>query len=90
MNLVNKIVNPFFAQNSDFEPRMAEPFANERKNIRFECGLIMIFMVLFFHWEMAQPFTVQTLNFEQKRGSQFCLPDLLKSFSLAFLKFIGF
>ena len=34
MNLVNKIVNPFFAQNSDFEPQMAEQFANERKNIK--------------------------------------------------------
>ena len=57
MNLVNKIVNPFFAQNSDSEPRMAEPFANERKNIRFESGQMMIFGVLFFHWQMAQPLT---------------------------------
>ena len=29
---------PLFAQNSDFELQMAEPFANERKNIRFESG----------------------------------------------------
>ena len=32
VNLVNKIVNPFFAQNLDFEPGMAESFANERKS----------------------------------------------------------
>ena len=33
---LNKIVNPFFTQ--DFELRMAEPFANERKKIRFALG----------------------------------------------------
>ena len=47
MNLVNKIVNPFFAQNQGFEPQMAEPFANERRNIRFQSGQMMIFGVLF-------------------------------------------
>ena len=31
--LVNKIMNFFFTQNSDFEPRMAAPFANERKKL---------------------------------------------------------
>ena len=30
-----KTLNPFFTQNSDFEPRMAGSFAYERKNIRF-------------------------------------------------------
>ena len=67
MNLVNKIVNPFFAQNSDFEPQMAEPFANERENIRFEFGRMMICGVLLFYLQMAQPFAVQNLNFKQKK-----------------------
>ena len=41
-------MNPFFTQNSDFEPQMAEQSANERKkNIRFESGLIMIFGFFF-------------------------------------------
>ena len=30
-----KTLNPFFTQNSDFEPRLVEPFVHERKNIRF-------------------------------------------------------
>ena len=38
---------------------------------------MMIFGVLFLL--LAQPFAVQNLNFEQKRSSQFCLPDSLKS-----------
>ena len=63
-------MNPFFAQNSDFEPRMAELFANERKSIRFESGRMMILRILLFDWQMAQPFAVQNLNFEQKRGSR--------------------
>ena len=32
---------------SDFGPQMAEQFANERKNIRFKSGQMMIFGVLF-------------------------------------------
>ena len=28
-------MNPFFTKNSDFELQMAEPFANESKNITF-------------------------------------------------------
>ena len=31
----------------------------------------MNFGALLFHWQMAQPFAVQNLNFEQKRGSRF-------------------
>ena len=50
-----------FAPNSDFELRMAEPFANERKsnpNIIIYLDLnLMVFL-------MAQPFAVQNLNFE--------------------------
>ena len=37
---------------------------------------------------MAQPFAVQNLNFEQKRGSQFCLPDSLNSQPLLFLSLV--
>ena len=87
MNLAKKRLNPFFAQISDFELRMAEPFANERKNVGFESGQRMIFKVLLFHWQMAQPFAVKNLNLEQKGVHPFCLPDSLKSFPLVFVDF---
>ena len=37
--------------------------------------------VFFFNWQMAQPFVVQNVNFEQKRGSRFLFKgwDLSKS-----------
>ena len=40
---------------------MGEPFANKRKNIRFD-GKLIIFGVLFFHVQIAQPFVVQNLK----------------------------
>ena len=61
---------------------MVEPFANERKNIRFaqpRANLRGTFSVSIVHWQMVQPFTVQNLNFELKLGYGFCLPDSLKS-----------
>ena len=61
---------------------MAGPFANERKSTQKIIILPDLKLMFFFHWQMDQPFAVQNLNFEQKRGSQFCLPDLLKSFPL--------
>ena len=57
-------MNPFFTQNSDFELRMAELYANERKNIRFKSGRMMIFGIVLFHLQMAQVFAFQNLNVE--------------------------
>ena len=59
-----------------------EPFANEKKKNRFaqpRANLRGTFSVWIVHWQMARPFTVKNLNFEQKRVMGFYLPDSLKS-----------
>ena len=72
MNLVNKNREPFFTQNSDFEQLMAGPFANEPEKVPRKSSIVRIqALCFFFHWQMAKPFAVQNLNFEQKRGSTF-------------------
>ena len=58
--MVKKIVNSFFTQNSDYEPPMAEPFANERKNIRFESGRIRSLGVLFLLFGRVRPMPAKT------------------------------
>ena len=40
---------------------------------------MMNFGVLLFHWQMAQSFAVQNLNFEKKGVHPFYLSDSLKS-----------
>ena len=54
----------------------------KRKKIRFaqpRANLRGTFSVWIVHWRMAQPFTVKNLNFEQKMGYGFYLPDSLMS-----------
>ena len=52
------------------------------KKIKFESGQIIFLFNNFFYWQMAQPFAVQNLNFEQKRGSRFLLSRFIESFPL--------
>ena len=52
-----------------------------RKNIRFESGWIIFLFNNFFDWQMAQPLTVQNLNFEPKRGSCFLFTRFIQVFS---------
>ena len=59
----------------------------KRKRIRFaqpRANLRGTFSVWIVHWRMAQPFTVKNLNFEQKMGYGFYLPDSLMSQPLVF------
>ena len=58
---------------------MVEPFANEKKNIRFAQPRANLRGTFSVHWRMAQPFMVKNLNFEQKMGYGFYLPDSLMS-----------
>ena len=51
-------MNPYFTQNSDFEPQMADPFANEKKILGSHwsrANLRGTFSDSRVHWQMAQP-----------------------------------
>ena len=65
---------------------MAGPFVNELLNQeKYPLDSLgsNVNLMFFFHWQMAQLFADQNLNFEQKRSSQFCLTDSVKSQPLA-------
>ena len=56
---------------SNFEPRKAELFANERKNIGFESEQMMIFGVLFLSWANGSAICGSKSKFEEKKGKRF-------------------
>ena len=83
VNLVDKIVSCFFAQTSDFEPWIAEPFTNERKStpkIIICPDSNLMFFSFIGKWLSHSQFKIWILS--KKKGSQFSSTDSLKSFPL--------